>query len=183
MWHIWMDRWCTTSSPGWVLVGQPGWLSTVGGRGCLLDRWCSSFIGLWSSHCDGDGAGWRKETMSHVVTTEPKLACEITILNTCDLTVPQNLNFFHSAPLTYPHKNPNPWQGLGFCEGQKILTSTLTLLTLTLIPLRVCKPLNITTVTCRILHVCQMQLICRLWINGFVTPQKYTCPLGGYFFL
>ena len=38
-------------------MGQLGWLSTVGGQGCLLDGWCSSFVGLWSLRCDGDGAG------------------------------------------------------------------------------------------------------------------------------
>jgi len=56
---------------------------------------------------------------------------------------------FETLPVDYPWltltKTPNPCQGLGFFEGQKILTSTPTLLTLTLVPLRVCKPLHITT--------------------------------------
>jgi len=55
---------------------------------------------------------------------------------------------FETLPVDYPWltltKTPNPCQGLGFFEGQKILTSTPTLLTLTLVPLRVCKPLHIT---------------------------------------
>ena len=29
----------------------------VGGWGCLLDGWCLLFIRLWSSRCDGHGAG------------------------------------------------------------------------------------------------------------------------------
>ena len=46
-------------------------------------------------------------------------------------------------PLRNPWKTPDP-KGQGFVEGQKVLTLTLTLLTLTPDPWRVDKPLHIT---------------------------------------
>ena len=52
---------------------------------------------------------------------------------------------------------------MGFFEGQKILTFTLTLLTLTLVPLRVCKPLNITTACMESIHLLLNIAVAKDW--------------------
>ena len=72
--------------------------------------------------------------------------CHIVIvISVCDGGYINILLNLTSLLTTYPWltlpKTPNPCQEFRFFEGQKILTSTLTLLTLTCVPLRVCKPL------------------------------------------